>query len=400
MKFSVLLPTRNRLSYLRHAVDSVLRQDYAGWEIVVSDNDSDDDIAGYVASLADPRITYARTPEFVPVTDNWNAALARSTGDYVIMLGDDDALAPGYFSTLLPLLREFDAPDVVYTGAYLFAYPNVLPGFPGGFLQQYGYASFLRGADAPFVLPRAEAARVVEEFSNFRVAYGFNMQFVAVKRAMIRTLEEKGPFYQSPFPDYYAMNALFLAAERILVCPTPLVVIGVTPKSYGFYHGNSREAEGVAFLQGAAPSGVPAGRERAVVPGSNLNTSWLASLETLRARFGGEYPIRPNLRRYRLLQIAYVHEHHYNSRQASAADLAALRGALTVPERALCSLLVAAVWGVEKATRRKARFRVAHLARRWLRQTPDWDAKPVDGGYAHVGEVLDHLASGRPGVGV
>jgi hypothetical protein len=300
MKFSVLLPTRNRLSYLRHAVDSVLRQDYAGWEIVVSDNDSDDDIAGYVASLADPRITYARTPEFVPVTDNWNAALARSTGDYVIMLGDDDALAPGYFSTLLPLLREFDAPDVVYTGAYLFAYPNVLPGFPGGFLQQYGYASFLRGADAPFVLPRAEAARVVEEFSNFRVAYGFNMQFVAVKRAMIRTLEEKGPFYQSPFPDYYAMNALFLAAERILVCPTPLVVIGVTPKSYGFYHGNSREAEGVAFLQGAAPSGVPAGRERAVVPGSNLNTSWLASLETLRARFGGEYPIRPNLRRYRL----------------------------------------------------------------------------------------------------
>lgn len=400
MKFSVLLPTRNRLSYLRHAVDSVLRQDYDDWEIVISDNDSEDDIAGFVASLADPRVKYARTPRFVPVTDNWNAALARSTGDYVIMLGDDDALVPGYFSTLLPKLREFDEPDVVYTGAYLYAYPNVMPGFPRGFLQPYGYASFLVGADAPFLLPRAEATRVVDEFCNFRVAYGYNMQFVAVKRAMIRTLEEKGPFYQSPFPDYYAMNALFLTAERILVCPVPCVIIGVTPKSYGFYHGNAREAEGIAFLQGETAAGAPSGHERVLLPGSNLNTSWLASLETLRARFGAEHRLRANTRRYRQLQIAYVYEHHYNSRHASAADLAALRRALTPTERALCDLLVAAVWGVERVTGRKARFRVANLARRWFRQTPAWDAKPAEGGYAHMGEVLDALERSRTAVGV
>ena len=38
MKFSVLLPTRNRLEYLRFAVESVLRQDDPGWELVISDN--------------------------------------------------------------------------------------------------------------------------------------------------------------------------------------------------------------------------------------------------------------------------------------------------------------------------------------------------------------------------
>ncbi len=49
---SVLLPTRNRLEYLRTAIETVRRQDDGDWELVVSDNDSEEDIAGHVASLA------------------------------------------------------------------------------------------------------------------------------------------------------------------------------------------------------------------------------------------------------------------------------------------------------------------------------------------------------------
>ena len=92
LKFSILLPTRNRLEYLRLAVESVLRQDMQDWQLVVSDNCSEQDIEGYVSSLGDPRIVYRRTERLVPVTENWNRALAHSEGDYVIMLGDDDAL--------------------------------------------------------------------------------------------------------------------------------------------------------------------------------------------------------------------------------------------------------------------------------------------------------------------
>ena len=86
MKFSVLLPTRNRLEYLRYAVETVRRQDYDNWEIIVSDNDSAEDIRGFVDALADDRIVYLRTGSFVPVTENWNNALSHSTGDYVVML--------------------------------------------------------------------------------------------------------------------------------------------------------------------------------------------------------------------------------------------------------------------------------------------------------------------------
>ena len=43
MKFSVLLPTYNRLDLLQYAVESVTRQDYDDWELIISDNQSEDD---------------------------------------------------------------------------------------------------------------------------------------------------------------------------------------------------------------------------------------------------------------------------------------------------------------------------------------------------------------------
>ena len=106
MRFSVLLPTHNRLEYLRLAIETVRRQDYPEWEIVVSDNASEQDVAGFVASLHDPRIRYLRTERFESVTANWNLALDASSGDYVVMLGDDDALMPGYLRRIDSLLRR------------------------------------------------------------------------------------------------------------------------------------------------------------------------------------------------------------------------------------------------------------------------------------------------------
>ena len=183
---SVLLPTRNRLELLEQAVATVRRQDDGDWELVISDNDSEQDIAGWVGSLGDDeRIRYVRTPSFVPVTENWNNALAHSSGRYVVMLGDDDGLMPGYVARLRELVERFAQPDVIYTSALIFAYPDVLPDEPEGYLQPYGYASFLRRKTKPFVLDPAVARRMVRDAMRFRVSYGFNMQFSVVSRRLI-----------------------------------------------------------------------------------------------------------------------------------------------------------------------------------------------------------------------
>jgi glycosyltransferase involved in cell wall biosynthesis len=307
MKFSVLLPTRNRKELLARAIETVRRQDYDNWEIIVSDNFSDEDISGYVASLSDPRIKYFRTDSFIPVTENWNNALIKSDGDYIIMLGDDDCIMKGYFSTLSDLIKQFKSPDFIYTNAFLYAYPSVMPSVPEGFLRTYSNRSLFYEVKVPYFLEKKKAMELVDYSLNFKVMFDYNMQFSLVSRKLINNMKVYGEFYQSPYPDYYASNAIMLKAETILVVPEPLVTIGISPKSFGFYYFNDEEADGNAFLKNIADPVIVNNLRDVILPGSEMNTSWLVSMETLVRNFASEFNIKVSYKRYRLIQICSVY---------------------------------------------------------------------------------------------
>jgi glycosyltransferase involved in cell wall biosynthesis len=340
MLFSVLLPTRNRLEFLRYAVESVRRQDDPDWEIVISDNDSEEDIEGYVSELDDARIRYVRTERFVPVTDNWNNALRHSSGEYLVMLGDDDALLPGYFSALRSIVERFESPDAVYLGALLFAYPGVLPDVPAGYLKPNLTAPFFAGAHQPFVLDRGQAHDLVAAAMDFRVHYDFNMQYIAVRRQTADELSGGGDFFRSPFPDYYAMNLMFARADRIVVDPEPRVVVGITRLSHGFFHFNHREADARALLHtdGLEPD-LRRSLEPVLLPGTNINTSWLLAMESLHRHLGSPPELRPNYARYRRLQAIQCAQARYLHRRATAADMRAAEAGLRPAERIALRIL-------------------------------------------------------------
>jgi glycosyltransferase involved in cell wall biosynthesis len=324
MKFSVLLPTRERLEYLKYAVETVRRQDYDDWEIIISDNFSEQDVGGYVASLGDPRIQCFRTRTPVSVTENWNNALNRSTGDYVLMLGDDDALLQRYFTTMLDLIARFDQPDLIYTSALIYAYPGVLPENPDGYLHRHPGARFLQLEGAPFLLEKSQRIELVQEFMNFRMRINCNMQHSLMSRKLVDSLRTRGEIFQSPFPDYYATNSSLLVAERVLVDPRPRITIGISPKSYGYFHFNNREAEGVQFLGSNLDSSAAERLQHTVLPGPNINTSWLFAAEAIKENYGLEFDLRVGYWRYRLLQIAHAYREHYVEQRLSVSDLRAL----------------------------------------------------------------------------
>jgi glycosyltransferase involved in cell wall biosynthesis len=387
MKLSILLPTRNRLDLLRGAIETVRRQDAGDWEIVVSDNCSEEDVAPYVASLHDERIVVHRTERFLPVTDNWNAALQRSGGDYVLMLGDDDGLLPGYVANLGALVDRFDAPDVVYTSALRLTCPGVVAELPDGQLDAYGYASFMRGADGPFQLEREVAHEMVRAAMDFRLTYGYNAQFLAISRRLLDELAPSGPFYRSRFPDYYSTNVAFLTARSIVVDPAPRVVIGVTPKSYGFFHENKREGEGRAFLAGAGDA--DAGLDAIALPGSNINVGWLSAVEAIARDYGARFGLRSNRRRFRFLQSAHVYEERFVHGRIDDDELAALEARLSPRERHLYRLGAHVAVGGAKVLPARLRRATEYVYRRSLRQFPRWDPAPLPGRYASVLDVFE-----------
>lgn len=388
-RISVLIPTRDRLEYLRYAVETVTRQDYDEWQLVIADNSSQEDIAGYAASLADARIRYIRSADPVPVTENWNRALSQASGEYVIMLGDDDCLMPGYFAAIEELIETFSEPDAIYSGAKLFAYPGVFPDSPEAFVQPYGYADFLAGASQPFLLQPEYAKDVVRAAAGFRVRYGFNMQFLTVRRAFVASLSAQGDFFQSPFPDYYAMNATFLKASRIVADPRPLVVIGVTPMSYGYYHAQGREDDGRTFLSGGTETEVPPRLREIVLPGSNINTGWLLAMDALRESYGDELGVEPDYRRYRFLQVLSAYRSHYEDKSGPRADLELLRRRLRLRERIVYASAAHAFVLTRRVLPSGLFHRLTGPLRRRAGQFPEWDAGKERSGQTTILDVFE-----------
>jgi len=294
------------LDLLRYVVESILIQDYSDWEIIISDNNSEEDIASYVESLNEKRIHYVRTETFIPVTENWNHALQYATGDYVLMLGDDDAIMPGYFSHMYKEIEGNSYPDFIYTEAYQYAYPGVIPGHKSGFIQ-VSYNELLinnsKKITKPYLLSSEQATSMVRNSMSFRLAFGFNMQHYLVSKNMIDRLKIVGAFYQSPYPDYYASNALFLKARKILIIPECMVIIGISPKSFGYYYFNEKESEGDMLLHNKKASVIGDVLDSKILPGSNMNNSWLYAMEILHRNYMPEFNYSVNYNRYRYLQI-------------------------------------------------------------------------------------------------
>lgn len=392
MKFSVLLPTRNRLDLLSYAIETVRRQDYSDWEVIISDNFSDENIPGYVQSLNEPRIQCFRTEEFIPVTDNWNNALDKSNGDYIIMLGDDDCLMQGYFSMLKKIIEEYDAPDLIYTSAFLYAYPGVMPGFPDGFLRSYNHRKIFRSAHEPFWLEKSESMILANHSLNFRMHFDYNMQFSLVSRKLLHEMAKYGSFYQSPYPDYYASNAMMLKAERILIVPQPLVTIGISPKSFGFYYFNDSEGMGNEFLKNLLIPSMAHRLKRVILPGTDMNTSWLVSMETLAQNFGGECKVRVNYNRYRFLQVCAVYAGLVLGKGGAKVAVKDVRSKMTALERILYDVPLTVITTIASIVPKRYRAFIAKLLIYVTGSHPRQAPSKIEGRFITVLEVFEKIA--------
>jgi glycosyltransferase involved in cell wall biosynthesis len=92
---SIILPTFDRLAYLRQAVDSVFAQTLCDWELIVADDGSDGVTLSYLQSLtAQSRVRVIRLPHCGIPARVRNVALQAATGKLVAFIDSDDLWEP------------------------------------------------------------------------------------------------------------------------------------------------------------------------------------------------------------------------------------------------------------------------------------------------------------------
>src|SRR5262245_42788481 len=90
--FSVVIPTYNRLEFLISAIESVERQTYKSFEIIVVDDGSTDDTLAHLSALGD-RVTLLRQMRKGPGAAR-NMGARHASGAYVAFLDSDDLWLP------------------------------------------------------------------------------------------------------------------------------------------------------------------------------------------------------------------------------------------------------------------------------------------------------------------
>jgi glycosyltransferase involved in cell wall biosynthesis len=104
---SIVLPTFNRLEYLRPAVDSVFAQTFTDWELIVADDGSEEETAAYLAALANPpRVRVLRLPHTGNPGAVRNAGWQAARGEYIAFLDSDDVWVPEKLALQVASLRS------------------------------------------------------------------------------------------------------------------------------------------------------------------------------------------------------------------------------------------------------------------------------------------------------
>src|SRR5881392_536210 len=91
-RFSVLVPAYNAAATVAESVESALGQTAPPHEVVVCDDGSTDDLAGALAPYLDCIVLVRK--ENGGGASALNAAAARATGDFLVVLDSDDAYLP------------------------------------------------------------------------------------------------------------------------------------------------------------------------------------------------------------------------------------------------------------------------------------------------------------------
>ena len=180
------IPTYNRPEYLRRAIESCLAQTCQDFEIVITDNSTNDESAQVVATIKDPRICYYSNNGNIGPLESCSRAVSLARGKYVQLLMDDDLIKPKFLELMADAFEKNPTVGVVMAPMALID-ENDRRIFPRFYLlrtKEYRYRyqlgdglidrkrvlrDFLTGPEYPCCIPsgllyRAEALRTALPF--------------------------------------------------------------------------------------------------------------------------------------------------------------------------------------------------------------------------------------------
>ncbi|MHB1843354.1 MAG: glycosyltransferase [Deltaproteobacteria bacterium] len=223
---TVIVPTKNRASTAVHAVRSALSVEGHGLDVIVQDCSDSSELADALRALdlSTSRLRYRRSPGAPSMTENWNLAFEGVSTEYVIVIGDDDAVSP-----LIGRAAEWAAThrfDAVLDKRSGYLWPGCPEPSQAGTLLLPRCTGRVATIDVNSELTR-ECRRLGPDMQRLPHVYNGIVRTDLMHKIRARA----GVFFKSTSPDYFACLALSGVARECVAIDYPLTMAGGSPAS-------------------------------------------------------------------------------------------------------------------------------------------------------------------------
>jgi glycosyltransferase involved in cell wall biosynthesis len=257
-RFSICIPTRERHETLKSTIETVLAQTFSDFELVIQDNFSSPTTAELVRSFDDPRIVYARSNRRLAMHENWELAVSRTRGDYIIVIGDDDAMMPDCLYRANEIYMN-ERPDVMFSMSHLYYWPDV-PDIQRRNYLRLDYRGHFEWREAFLDKPHTKLTsdyplrtpgtafldheamlRNILTWSNSRLYVSVYHGFVS--RALVDRVKAAngGIYFLDLTPDFASMVVNLYYATSVLFSAKSFTITGQSGKSNGGNAGSARD---------------------------------------------------------------------------------------------------------------------------------------------------------------
>lgn len=303
---SVAIATKNREKYCIEAIKSILAYKNSEIEIAVADNSATDEVKKFVETINSPAIKYTYHGEDnISSIDNFNQAMDLTTGDYVILIGDDDSILPKIVE-IAHWAKENNIDSICSKDYLTYYWPNALDQYPNGLM--ISPASSGKVTEVEF---RKHLNALLENGLQLYLLYPLPKTYHGlVKRSLMVEIKDRvGHFYGGLSPDIYSSIAVSCVAKNHYVIDEPLSIAGVCAKS--------TTVDNLKGLHSGELEGIPHLKNRPDYNFSDkiplyysVNTIWaesgLKALEELK-----EVELLKKFNMHRLMAQAWIHNRKY-----------------------------------------------------------------------------------------
>lgn len=230
-RYSIILPVKNVRPYIESVINSVLSQNYSDYELIISDNQSDDGTAEYVDTINHKNVKIFHVPRPFTIAEHFDWAQSHAVGTWQMYLGGDDAIQP-YFFTLADKLTAIAESKKIYAISSRRGYY-----FWNGCQEQHGDVCVSYFAEDKYKILSAKKEMYKALCGKLPCGY-FDLPQMYTTSLFHTSLidnvkKEQRGFFLHPYTvqdaNLAAISVLF--SEKILRSEIPLGWVGTSPKT-------------------------------------------------------------------------------------------------------------------------------------------------------------------------